>query len=201
MINDEAYARKTDNFATREIWVEGYCALLKLATEPGQDLVDIGCSTGCGLALAKRWGLKAVGFDVNTAAVRIAQERGLDARWYDGVQTSLFTQSVDVVTVVHTLNHVGAPEQFMSEAYRILRFGGRVGVINPNLAYHRVMTPSNLITGYRSDDTIRQRFTRKSLTRLLGACGFAVEHFDYLGKPAYRFEKLSPYMLFVARKL
>ncbi len=75
-----------------------------------------------------------------------------DTRYYDGFSWPIADDSADVVLATETLEHVSDPEQFLQEAYRVLRPGGSLLLTVPFAArWHFIpvdfwrFTPSGLL--------------------------------------------------------
>ena len=97
---------------------------------PGSDLLDMACGTGHLLASACSRGINAVGIDASPAMVELARHAAPEAsvRTSDVQDLSFPDDSFDAVTAAFVLMHVAAPTRVVSEAVRILRRGGRLGV-------------------------------------------------------------------------
>jgi SAM-dependent methyltransferase len=100
-------------------------------------LLDVGCSFGFLLSLAKARGFEPCGVDLSLNAVRYARDRlGLpvhhgtvvDARFADG--------AFDVVTMVGVFEHVPNPLATLAEIVRVLRPGGILVVQVPNANFN-----------------------------------------------------------------
>jgi SAM-dependent methyltransferase len=99
--------------------------------KPGEEVLDVGCGDGnyTGPA-AERTGL-AVGLDRSPAMLHAAAKRlsGTPSlHWVKGDATSLpfRDSSFDVVLIVTVLCFASDPQAVVSEAFRVLRFGGRL---------------------------------------------------------------------------
>jgi ubiquinone/menaquinone biosynthesis C-methylase UbiE len=90
----------------------------------GEVWIDVGCGTGNVLKFAAQSFGHAVGFDVSVGMLRLAQERGLDARVADAKALPISSGAADVVSAFSVLHHVLDPKPVLAEAYRILKCGG-----------------------------------------------------------------------------
>ncbi len=96
-------------------------------------LLDVGCGSGWLLKNMQELGWQVEGVDFDAAAVQNAKSRGLSVR-----QGSLEAQQYpedhfDAVTLCHLIEHVHAPLALLRECYRIIKPGGRLVVITPNI--------------------------------------------------------------------
>lgn len=99
----------------------------------GQErLLDVGCSTGRVLQLAKTMGFTAVGLDYSEWAAKHCQSLGFECRHGSLIgqweEDSLF----DVVHCSHTIEHVPDPVSYLMEMRRLLRPGGILMLAFPN---------------------------------------------------------------------
>lgn len=117
---------------------------------PGGALLDIGIHTGEFTAriidqLKPKW---AAGVEVIPEYVRLARERGIDARVADVENGLPFdSASFDVVIANQVVEHVRHTDLFMSEIRRVLTPGGIACVSTNNLAsWHNV---ASLFVGFQ----------------------------------------------------
>ncbi len=133
---------------SQPIWKEALCLLLWLLPSRRAEvdaevfylsrrnkgrLLDVGCGSGLALDRMAELGWQVEGLEPDPAAVEVARSKGLEVR-----QGTLYTQHFapeyfDVVVVNHVIEHVHDPFLLMKECYRVLRPGGRLIVITPNI--------------------------------------------------------------------
>jgi SAM-dependent methyltransferase len=97
-------------------------------------LLDVGCGPGANIARFLEYGWDAYGVDVSEIAVVHARKR-LGNRIFHG---DLFSQefnsgSFDLILFRHSLEHVHDPVGILKEAHRILRDGGLLVLLLPNI--------------------------------------------------------------------
>ena len=104
---------------------------------PPLDVADIGCGDGYLTLEMARWARTVVGIDrsepVLLRAEALAGRRHVtNAQWRKGdlSRLPLRDSSVDVALLSQALHHAADPESAVSEAVRILRFGGRLLVLD-----------------------------------------------------------------------
>ena len=134
-------------------------------------LLDVGCSFGLLLSMAKERGFEPCGVDLSLNAVRYARDRlGLsvhqgtlfDARFPDG--------AFDVVTMVGVFEHVPNPRETLAEIFRVLRPGGIFIVQVPNANFNLLrgrIRPSWFYIG-----THLMNFPPRTLAMTLERAGF-----------------------------
>jgi SAM-dependent methyltransferase len=112
--------------------------LALLAPGPGEAVVDVACGTGGpGLWIAQQTGASLIGVDPSPAGLAAARQRaartGLDgrSRFAEGSfeQTHLPGGSADVVMSIEAFQYAPDKRAGLSELARILRPGGRLGLI------------------------------------------------------------------------
>ena len=94
---------------------------------PGMRLLDVCCGPGYAAGAAAALGVEAHGIDFAPAMVRTARTRfpGLVFDAGDAAQLNFTDASFDAVVCNFGLCHVTAPERAATEAFRVLRPGGR----------------------------------------------------------------------------
>ena len=121
-------------------------------------LVDVGCGAQPYQRLLSK--------DVTYISIDSVEARTVfgydmpDTRYYDGFVWPVDNDSADVVLATETLEHVSDPEQFVSEARRVLRPGGTLLLTVPFAARWHFM-PVDF-----------WRFTPSGLVQLFAQCGF-----------------------------
>jgi ubiquinone/menaquinone biosynthesis C-methylase UbiE len=110
--------------------------LKNCAVRPGQRVLDIGCGTGHTLQLlAQEYGAQAVGIDLSMQFLSGARLRANESNHAeriellnaDGGKLPFSTGAFDYVVIESVLVHADT-EQLLAEAYRVLDYGGRLGV-------------------------------------------------------------------------
>lgn len=140
------------------------------AKEQGR-LLDVGCGNGQTLVRMATLGWHAEGLDTDPIAVGVAKAKGQEVR-QGTLQSQQFTAgSFDAVLMSHVIEHVHDPLSLMEECYRVLKPGGRLVVITPNIRSwgHRIYRED-----WRGLEPPRhlQIFTRSSLSTLSTLAGF-----------------------------
>ena len=100
---------------------------------PGR-VLDVGCGNGRFLAAAVAASWEGVGVDFDASAVAAARLRpGLDVRVGDLEGCAFPSSSFDAVVLDNVIEHVPDPAATFAECARLLRPGGRLVMITPNL--------------------------------------------------------------------
>jgi ubiquinone/menaquinone biosynthesis C-methylase UbiE len=147
----ESRAKAEDEVAARDT----YLGLLNIAA--GERVLDVGCGSGAVTReIARLVGSRglAVGLDPSPAllavARELAQEAGLgdrvEFREGDALRLPFPNRSFDVVVCVTVLSHVPEGEAAIPELVRILRSGGRLGVLDQDTDMTAFTHPNRILT-------------------------------------------------------
>ncbi len=135
-------------------------------------LCDIGCGVGNFLVAAQRSGWRVAGIEINNYARRLCNERlGEEAVFPSLEQAGFSSETFEVVTLWHVLEHLVSPRYVLVEINRIIKLGGMVALAVPNFgSLERRIWGANWI----AIDAPRHlfHFTRPVLVRYLETCGF-----------------------------
>ena len=142
------------------------------APRPGHNrLLDAGCGSGYFVYMARQVGYQAEGLEIDPRACAQARTHGLKVHQGSFPDTGLESGSFDEITLSHVLEHLHDPVGALREAFRILRHGGRLWIVVPNLegASNRVWKEnSRLLEPPRH----LVMFDVNSLKQLFLECGF-----------------------------
>lgn len=97
-------------------------------------LLDVGCGNGRFLARMLDLGWKVVGVEPDHQAVNVAWEKlGDDVFRGTLEEASFLEESFDAITMNHVIEHLWDPVSTLKECHRLLKSGGRLVVVTPNL--------------------------------------------------------------------
>lgn len=92
-------------------------------------LLDIGAGTGDFLTVAKNDGWQTIGIEPSTKAKEIAIKKGVN---FAQDLASLESNSFDIITMWHVLEHVPNIEEYISELKRLIKPTGTIIIAVPN---------------------------------------------------------------------
>jgi 2-polyprenyl-3-methyl-5-hydroxy-6-metoxy-1,4-benzoquinol methylase len=102
-------------------------------TPPGR-LLEIGCGAGARLARLRNRGWDVVGQEVDSIAAEVARKTYDLTVVVAPVESAGFSEnSFDAVATNHVIEHVIDPVKMLTESYRLLRPGGNLIVVTPNV--------------------------------------------------------------------
>ena len=143
---------------------------------PGRRVLDVGCSIGLFLKVARDRGWDTTGLELSKKAVDYAvNDLGLDVRPALLHDAGLDPESFDVVALWEVLEHVPDPRSVLEQCGEVLKPGGVLAVLVPNrdALSARIMRADCSCFGGRNH---LWYFSPAVLTELLAQQGFEVEH-------------------------
>lgn len=99
--------------------------------------LDAGCAKGFLLKIASQHGWKPYGFDVSAYAVKEARKNCPNAHLFvlnAEAKLPFGDGFFEVITALEFIEHLKAPENFLREAYRMLKPNGLLFITTPNVA-------------------------------------------------------------------
>lgn len=147
---------------------------MTLKETPSGRLLDVGCGGGRFMRRMKRLGWEAEGIDFDEkATAKIARRYGLKTYTGDLLAAGLPEASYDAVTLNQSIEHLADPEKTLLECRRILKPGGRLVIVTPNVEARGVEMFGPFWRGWEPPRHLHL-FAVRSLERLLQKCGFDV---------------------------
>jgi len=157
---------------------------LKRHSKKGR-VLDIGCSAGFFLKIAKDNGWEARGVEISGDTSQIARDRyGLNVLTGDLEVDSFSPGSFDAVTLWDTLEHVRDPRKTMSIVNKVLNVGGTVIISTPDIEglFPRCARKISGVTGdwiHPEPPHHLYQFSKNTLRMLLELSGFELIRMYY----------------------
>ena len=157
------------------LWAETeYLRYMTLKTTPGGRLLDIGCGGGRFMNRMKRLGWEVEGIDFDEKATsKITARYGMKTYTGDLVESRLPAEYFDAITLSHTIEHLFDPEKILMECMRILKPGGKLVVVTPNVESVGAALFGSFWRGWEPPRHLHM-FSVKSLKCFLSRAGFDV---------------------------
>jgi 2-polyprenyl-3-methyl-5-hydroxy-6-metoxy-1,4-benzoquinol methylase len=174
------YAPYAEAHDIRRLIAEHRFGVMRPLARSGRWL-DVGCATGHFLEAAVRGGMAAEGLDVSPGAVERARARGLTAH-RARVEEFQPPAPYDTITAFDVIEHLLDPRGFLDRLRGWLVPGGTLVLTLPDVAsiYPRLLMRRHWFYYLPSDHLYY--FNPRTITRLLGEHGFAVQRV----MPAYK---------------
>jgi tocopherol O-methyltransferase len=150
-----------------------------LRPEAGDKILDCGCGVGgTAMWMAEHYDVDVTGITVTPDQVvrgnRYAAERGLDKRvriaLQDYCQMAFPDETFDLVYGLESVNYAPSKRQYLSEAFRVLKPGGRI-VVQDGFRADRALTPSE----HRLQESWLEGWVVPNLSSLPEFAGYAEE--------------------------
>lgn len=136
---DERYWEK--ELASARPWLHRHLLARIRRYKPKGALLDVGCSFGFFINMARQIGYSVIGVEISEPAANYARNKlGLNVFWGTLEEASLEDESVDVVTLIDVLEHIPEPMTTLREIRRVLRSGGLLVIRVPNFKFHWLKT-------------------------------------------------------------
>jgi len=135
-------------------------------------LLEIGCGSGAMLNYMGSLGWQAEGIDVDPSAVANAKSKGLKVVLGSLEEQGYNDNSFDAIMASHVIEHVPDPQGLLAECYRILKPGGMISIVTPNI---KAFGHSFFKQSYLALDPPRHLmlYNDKALHSLVQKAGFA----------------------------
>lgn len=154
----------------REIYQRGLQAISKYQQK--STLLDLGCSTGFFLDLAKGAGWTTSGIELGTAEAEVAKQKG-HIVYTEPIEQLKFEQPFDVITLWDVFEHIPDGKAFLRTLGSRLNTGGLVFMQIPSsdaLAAKVLRKECHMFDGLEHTNL----YNPSTIKQIAGACGFEV---------------------------
>lgn len=135
------------------------------------DLLEVGCGPGYFLAEAKREGIAGlVGVDFNPWAIEQARRHGIEAH-VGSLDALPAGRAFDAAVMLDVLEHVTDPFAFLEHVHRLLRPGGRLLIMTPNIRSLLAYVSGRRWVSFKIPEHVYY-YSPRSIRLLLARCGF-----------------------------
>ena len=135
-------------------------------------LLDVGCSIGLFLDLARERGWSGLGIELAPRALAYARETyGLQVLDVPLEEAGFAPESFDAVGLLSVLEHANEPRRMLTDCAKVLRPGGAIAIVVPNvdsLACRVLHEQARTFDGRNH----LVYFSPSTLADMLGRCGF-----------------------------
>lgn len=129
-----------------------------------ETLLDVGCGRGEHLREFQKLGYQVKGVDLSQEVKELLKDTEIEILDIEKEQLPYENESFDVLFNKSLIEHLSNPENFMREAYRILKPGGRLITMTPDW--------ESVYKIFYEDYTHRTPFTKESLYDIHQIFGF-----------------------------
>lgn len=108
-------------------------SIFYLKAETEGRMLEIGAGSGEAMIRMQELGWQVEGIDFDPIAVEKATKKGLTIHAGELVSDMYPTNHFDAITMSHVIEHVFEPIKLLNETYRILKKGGYLVIVTPNI--------------------------------------------------------------------
>lgn len=182
-----SYPAESPGNEARESLVESLLEFAEGQPRKVGRLLDVGCSTGTLLEVARRrgWKIEGIERDPETAA-RASARLGICVMEGRDLASLPDGQLFDLIVLSHVLEHVRDPRELLRQVASRLDRDGRILIRVPNRGSRIPRTVGRLWTWFCPPIHLHY-FDRESLVRLLGACELAMVRSELIKGDAQSF--------------
>ena len=115
-------------------WERKCLFLMHLEKETPGKLLEIGCGDGRRLVALRKLGWRTLGNEIDPASADIARRNfNLEVKSEPLEKLGLAEETFDVIIMNHVIEHLCNPEEFLDVCRKLLKTGGRLVVVTPNV--------------------------------------------------------------------
>jgi SAM-dependent methyltransferase len=141
MYDEEYYSswklEEGDDSIPRGMKEQTFCEKLKrleTLVDKGR-ILDVGCATGFFLDVAEKRGWEAYGVEISNYAAGVAERRHPGRVFFGSLDRAGFAPGMfDAVTLFDLIEHIAEPRPFMSRVSGLLREGGVLLLVTPDVS-------------------------------------------------------------------
>jgi|GEM_PF-507441 len=117
-------------------WVAEPFGMRQLAGLASGFLIDVGCGNGDALKLARQWGWRTLGIELDPTAVAAARAQGLDVMEGSYEELARYEGKADCIICSHVIEHVHHPLRLLKLLLASLAPSGVLLLSAPNASSH-----------------------------------------------------------------
>lgn len=140
-------------------------------------LLDIGCSVGLFMQLAQEKGYRCIGLELEKEAFQYAISQNISVMRQTLAEAKFAANSFDVVTMFGVLEHLEQPGLVLKEIFKVLKPGGVVLAIVPNIYSLAAMMQHEEVPMFNGRNHLTY-FSLETLKNIFESNGFKIKILD-----------------------
>jgi len=149
-----------------------------LSLKTNEKILDVGCADGLLLARLKdeEKSIDGIGIDISSKMVKEASIKYPNLKFIEAsaMELPFENESFDLLIACVSFHHFPNPQQFLKEAYRVLKPSGRIVIAEINILYPGRILFNHYVEKFSKEGDVRV-YAPSEIRYLLRATGFLPE--------------------------
>ena len=159
----------------RQIYLKGL-GIISSCVPDGKNILDVGCSTGVFLDIAKNGGWQTFGLELNEKESIISKQKGHVIK-EEMIESVNFDEKFSAITLWDVFEHIKDGHGFLNQAKRLLRDDGVIFIQSPSrdsLAARIMQSSCNMFDGLEHVNL----YGYESLSIVAASAGYRIDSFE-----------------------
>jgi 2-polyprenyl-3-methyl-5-hydroxy-6-metoxy-1,4-benzoquinol methylase len=174
IINENSYNKVLNNKHNKRLDnIKFNYGIQKIGNLKKKKILDYGCGLGFFLDIAKKQGAITYGSEVNKYCNIILKKKNIPNINIDNFKRNYF----DIITLWTVLEHIPNPKNLLRNLKKIIKKNGKILILVPNIESLSARILREKCSMFSGEQHINF-FSASTLTKILHAVGFKIEHLE-----------------------